>query len=43
MLVLQRVMFEKVNGILYKTENRTSLVCKIRISDFVQVFLLHII
>jgi hypothetical protein len=43
MLVLQGFMFENMKGILYKTENHISLVCKIRISDFVQVFLLHTI
>jgi hypothetical protein len=30
---------EKVNFILHKHENRISLVCKIRIADFLQVSL----
>jgi hypothetical protein len=34
MLILQKLLFEKVNGIVYKAENPISLVSKIRIADF---------
>ena len=42
-LILQFLMFEKVKGIIYKTENRILLVCKILILIFLNVFLFHTI
>jgi len=36
-------MFEKVKGIIYKTENRILLECKILILIFLNVFLFHAI
>jgi len=37
--VLQQLLFEKLNCILYKTENRISLECKIHIAVFLQLFI----
>jgi len=37
--VLQQHLFEKLNSILYKTENRISLECKIHIAVFLQFFI----